>query len=79
MSLLLLADSQIERVWLNVRNNREAYRSAIFVPVKNFDQLLNGFNSIQSTVSLIFALVMFLSLSQIVPESTEYAFDYIII
>lgn len=79
MSLLLLADSQIERVWLNVRNNREAYRSAIFIPVKNFDQLLNGFNSIQSTVSLIFALVMFLSLSQIVPESTEYAFDYIII
>ena len=78
MSLLLLADSQIERVWLNVRNNREAYRSAIFIPVKNFDQLLNGFNSIQSTVSLIFALVMFLSLSQIVPESTEYAFDYII-
>ena len=79
MSLLLLADSQIERVWLNVRNNREAYRSAIFIAVKNFDQLLNGFNSIQSTVSLIFALVMFLSLSQIVPESTEYAFDYIII
>lgn len=79
MSLLLLADSQIERVWLNVRNNREAYRSAIFIPVKNFDQLLNGFNSIQSTVSLIFALVMFLSLSQLVPESTEYAFDYIII
>ena len=51
MSLLLLADSQIERVWLNVRNNREAYRSAIFIPVKNHDQMLIGFQGIQSSVS----------------------------
>ena len=54
MALLLLADSQLERVWPNVRNNREAYRTAIFTPVKNFDQMLKGFMNIQSTVSLKF-------------------------
>ena len=54
MALLLLADSQLERVWPNVRNNWEAYRTAIFTPVKNFDQMLKGFMNIQSTVSLKF-------------------------
>ena len=53
MALLLLADSQLERVWPNVRNNREAYRTAIFNPVKNYDQMLTGFQGIQSSVSVI--------------------------
>ena len=54
MSVLLLADSQVERVWPNVRNNREAYRTAIFIPVKNFDQMLSGFQGITATVSFKF-------------------------
>ena len=56
MSVLLLADSQVERVWPNVRNNREAYRTAIFIPVKNFDQMLSGFQGITATVSFKFLL-----------------------
>ena len=54
MALLLLADSQLERVWPNVKNNREAYRTGIFIPVKNHDQMLIGFQGIQSSVSSFF-------------------------
>ena len=54
MALLLLADSQLERVWPNVKNNREAYRTGIFIPVKNFDQMLSGFQGITATVSFKF-------------------------
>ena len=39
MSLLLLGDSNVERVWLNVRNNRELLRGAVFVAVKRFDRI----------------------------------------
>ena len=33
MTLLLLGDSNVERPWLNVRNNRDLLRTAVFVAV----------------------------------------------
>ena len=51
MSLLLLGDSNVERVWLNVRNNRELLRGAVFVAVKRFDQIQPGFQAIHPNVS----------------------------
>ena len=53
MALLLLADSNSERIWLSVKNNRELLRSAIFVPVKRFDQMQAGFQAILPSVSII--------------------------
>ena len=53
MALLLLADSNAERIWLSVRNNRELLRSAIFVPVKRFDQMQAGFQTILPSVSIL--------------------------
>ena len=50
MSLLILADSQIERVWRNVRQNREILRTAEFVPVKRFNQMHDGFKAMKATV-----------------------------
>ena len=52
MSLLLLADSNAEKIWLNVRDNREMLRTAIFVPVKRLDQLQMGFQAMLPSVSL---------------------------
>jgi len=52
MSLLLLGDSNVERVWLNVRNNRDLLRGALFVAVKRFDQLLAGFQALHPSVSI---------------------------
>ena len=52
MSLLLLADSNVERIWLNARNNREKLQTAIYVPVKRADQLQQGFLAMQSSVSI---------------------------
>ena len=52
MSLLLLGDSNVERIWLNVRNNRELLRSGLFVAVKRFDQLQISFQSMTSSVSI---------------------------
>ena len=52
MSLLLLADSNVERVWLSVRNNRERLRDAIFVAVKRYDQMQSGFQAILPSVSI---------------------------
>ena len=53
MALLLLADSNAERIWLSVRNNRELLRSAIFVPVKCFDQMQAGFQAMLPSVSIL--------------------------
>ena len=53
MALLLLADSNSERIWLSVKNNRELLRSAIFVPVKRFDQMQAGFQTILPSVSIL--------------------------
>ena len=49
--LLILGDSQIERVWNNVRGNREVLRSALFVPVKNRNSMIPGMQAIKPTVS----------------------------
>lgn len=54
MSLMLLGDSNVERVWLNVRNNRELLRGAVFAPVKRFDQLQAGFQALVPSVSIHF-------------------------
>ena len=53
MALLLLADSNAERIWLSVRNNRELLRTAIFVPVKRYDQMQAGFQAILPSVSIL--------------------------
>ena len=51
MSLLLIGDSNVERIWLSVRNNREHLRSATFVPVKRLDQVPSCFQAITPSVS----------------------------
>ena len=52
MSLLLIGDSNVERIWMHVRENREHLRSAVFVPVKRIDQLSTGFQAITASVSI---------------------------
>jgi len=56
MSLLLIGDSNVERIWMHVRENREHLRSAIFVPVKRMDQLPAGFQAITASVSIVLML-----------------------
>ena len=58
MSLLLLADSNVEPIWLNVRNNRELLRTAIVVAVKRVDQMQPGFQAIVPSVCLKFSCVL---------------------
>ena len=53
MSLLILADSQIERVWRSVRQDREILKTAEFVPVKRFNQMHDGFKAMKATVRLL--------------------------
>ena len=52
-NLLILGDSQIERVWNNVRGNREILRCAQFFPVKQKAALMAGFQAVKSTVMLL--------------------------
>ena len=47
----MLGDSNVERSWLNVRNNRDLLRGATFVPVKRYDQIVAGFSSVLPSVS----------------------------
>ena len=56
MAMLVLGDSNVERVWLNVRNNRELLRSAVFTAVKRFDQLQSGYQSMLPTVRFCYLL-----------------------
>ena len=53
MVLLLLGDSQVERVWPTVRLDREVLRDAIFVPVKNRQGIMSGYQSITAAVSFL--------------------------
>ena len=52
MVLLLLGDSQVERIWPSVRLDRELLRDAIFIPVKNQATVADGFRSITASVRL---------------------------
>ena len=53
MTLLVLGDSQVERVWNHVRGDREQLRTGQFYPVKNRSSVLNGFKSIKPNVSIV--------------------------
>ena len=53
MTLLVLGDSQVERVWNHVRGDREQLRAGYFYPVKNRSSVLNGFKSIKPNVSIV--------------------------
>ena len=57
MSLLILADSQIERVWRSVRQDRDILKTAEFVPVKRFNQMHDGFKAMKATVRLLTVLI----------------------
>ena len=52
MALMLLGDSNVERVWLNVRNNRELLRNAVVFSVKRLDQIQSGFQALIPSVSV---------------------------
>lgn len=52
MVLLILGDSQIERIWPSVRLDREVLRDAIYFPVKNRGAIMQGFKSITANVSI---------------------------
>ena len=58
MSLLILADSQVERVWRNVRQNRELLRTAIYAPVKRLSQLQDGIRVMTAQVCVSFYLIV---------------------
>ena len=60
MVLMLMADSQLERVWASVRNNREGYRTGLFVPVKNLSQLFNGVQSMTASVSYDISIMIYI-------------------
>ena len=51
MVLLILDDSQVERIWPSVRLDREVLRDAIYFPVKNRGSVMSGFKSITASVS----------------------------
>ena len=53
MVLLLLGDSQVERIWPSVRLDREVLRDAIYFPVKNRSAILSGYKSITAAVRIM--------------------------
>ena len=51
--LLILGDSQVERVWNNVRGNLEILRSALYIPVKNRNSIIPGLQAVKPTVRVL--------------------------
>lgn len=49
--LLVLGDSQVERVWNHVRGDREQLKSGLFFAVKSRAHLFSGFKSMKPGVS----------------------------
>ena len=68
MSLLLIGDSNVERIWLHVKENREHLRSATFVPVKRVDQLSTGFQALTASVGFAYSFQCKFSLFAVVSE-----------
>ena len=56
--LLILGDSQVERVWNNVRGNREILRSALYIPVKNRNSIIPGLQAVKPTVRVLYEIKM---------------------
>ena len=56
MALLLIADSQVQRVWNQVWANRELLRTSTNVLVKNFDHVEAAYKSIKPNVSYNFKI-----------------------
>ena len=56
--LLILGDSQVERVWNNVRGNREILRSALYIPVKNRNSIIPGLQAVKPTVRVRYEIKM---------------------
>ena len=50
MALMLIADSQVQRIWNQVRANRELLRTSTYVLVKNIDHVEAAYRSIKPTV-----------------------------
>ena len=67
MVLLLLGDSQVSRVWPNVRLDREILRDAIYFPVKNRDCIVSGYSAITASVKMV--IVSFLT--NVIVDSLE--------
>ena len=65
MSLLIIADSQVERVWRNVRQNREMLRTATYIPVKRIGQLQDGVRAMTAQVIISCSCCEFLQHVQI--------------
>ena len=53
MSLVIIGDSQVERVWRNVRQNREILQTAVYAPVKRFAQLHDGLKAMSAQVKFL--------------------------
>ena len=67
MVLLLLGDSQVSRVWPNVRLDREILGDAIYFPVKNRDSIVAGYSAITASVNMV--IVSFLT--NVIVDSLE--------
>ena len=64
MVLLILGDSQVERIWPSVRLDREVLRDALFFPVKNRSAILSGFNAMTASVRIHFLMFDFIIVLQ---------------
>ena len=53
----MIGDSNVERIWLHVMNNREHLRTGFFVPVKRMDQIQSSFQSLTASVSIMKSFV----------------------
>ena len=53
MVLLILGDSQVQRIWPSVRLDREVLRDAIYFPVKSRDAIVSGYQSITASVNMV--------------------------
>ena len=52
MALMLIADSQVQRIWNQVRANRELLRTSTYVLVKNIEHVSAAYQSIKPSVSM---------------------------
>ena len=60
MTLLVLGDSQVSRVWSAVKANRECLRTGSYEAVKNRDAIMPALGGIGEKVCIRFIFILFI-------------------
>ena len=72
MTLLVLGDSQVSRVWSAVKANRECLRTGSYEAVKNRDAIMPALGGIGEKVCIRFFFYLFIWVARLILQLKDF-------